>query len=64
MGEITSADAFGRLHNPLHCFAVEVGAAAIPGSEAASQDALSGASFESFGAHVSFLESSQEVEVL
>ena len=39
-GEITSADALSRPHDPLQCLAVKVGAAAIPGSKAASQDAL------------------------
>ena len=41
-GEITTADALGCPHDPLQCLAVKVGAAAIPGSKAASQDALCG----------------------
>ena len=56
-GEIASTDAFGCPHNPLQGLAIEVSAAAIPGSEAASQDALLGVSVESsedFGTHASF----------
>ena len=45
-GEITSTDAFGCSHNPPHCLVVELSATTIPGSEAASQDVLCGASVE------------------
>ena len=65
--EITSAEALGCPHDPRQCLAVKVGAVAIPGSKAASQDVLCGASVESsedFGTHASFLQFPEKVEAL
>ncbi len=39
-GKLTSDDVLGHLNYSMHCFPVESGAVPVPGSDAASQDAL------------------------
>ncbi len=66
-GKLTSDDVLGCLNYSLQGFPVESGAVPIPGSDAASQDALHSASVElseEFWAQTEFLQSPVEEEML
>src|SRR4029434_6283207 len=65
--EMAADDTLRCLHHPLQGLAIGSGAATIPGSDAAREDALNGASikvFQSFRRHATLLESPQEVNPL
>ncbi len=66
-GKLTSDDVLGRLNYSREGFPVESGEVPIPGSDAASQDALHIATVElseDFGAQTEFLQSPEEEETL
>lgn len=60
---MAASDAFGCLHHPLEGLAISNAAAAVPGGNAAREDALEGAPIEvseSFDRHAKLLESPEE----
>ncbi|XP_051558545.1 uncharacterized protein LOC127443737 [Myxocyprinus asiaticus] len=66
-GKLTSDDVSGSSHHPLQCFAVVGGAIAVPGRDAASQDALYSAGVEpceDVAVHSKLPQPSQEEEAL